>query len=121
MATSAVQAGAGSAQHFSDLLALLQSIKLDSVYREFMDLTNAPPDLKCLLIVAANLHLTFKKLRAWRKVSPFEGWPLLMRYLCLHSDDIQKRFGTVVKPPPPGINQSNHVWLKRTFSGEFEE
>lgn len=121
MATSAVGAGAGPAQNVDKLLAQLEHKKLDSVYCEFMKLTNAPPDLKCLLKVAANLHGTFKELRTWRQVGPFKGWPLLMRYLCLHSVEIQKQFGNIVMPPPPGANQSNHDWLKRIFSGEFED
>ena len=115
MATSSVGAGAGPAQNVDKLLAQLEHKKLDSVYCEFMKLTNAPPDLKCLLKVAANLHGTFKKLRTWRQVEPFKGWPLLMRYLCLHSVEIQKQFGNIVMPPPLGANQSNHDWLKRTF------
>jgi hypothetical protein len=121
MATSGVGASPCPAQDYNDLLALLKSKNLDTVYLEFMELTNAPPDLKCLLIVAENLHQTFKKLRIWRQIGPFKGWPLLMRYLCLHAQRIQKQFGPVVNPPPPSRNQSAHSWLKKTFRNEFED
>ena len=54
MASTAVGIGSGPAHDYNELLAMLSSKKLDSVYSEFMQLTNAPPDLKCLLIVAGN-------------------------------------------------------------------
>jgi len=121
MASTAVGIGSGPAHDYNELLAMLSSKKLDSVYSEFMQLTNAPPDLKCLLIVAGNLHHTFKKLRTWRQIGPFKGWPLLMRYLCLHSKKIQQQFGPIVNPPPPTGSQTAHDWLKKTFRGEFED
>jgi hypothetical protein len=121
MATSAVGQSAATAQNYNNLLALLQPKGLDSAFREFMELTNAPTDLKCLLIVASNLDLAFRALRSWRKIGTFKGWPLLMRCLCLHADQVQKRFGPIVKPPPPAGNQSHHDWLMKQFSGEFEE
>src|ERR1019366_8961640 len=122
MATSAVRLSAGPAQDYNDLLALLRSKNLDSVYSEFMKLTNAPPDLKCLLIVAANLHDTFKRLRAWRQIGPFKGWPMLMLYLCLHAKRIQQQFGHIVVPPRPQAgNPSAKFWLRRVFRNEFED
>ena len=121
MASTAVGIGSGPAHDYNELLAMLKSKKLDSVYSEFMELTNAPADLKCLLIVAANLHRTFKRLSAWRQIGPFKGWPLLMRYLCLHSKKIQQQFGPIVNPPPPTGSQTAHDWLKKTFRGEFED
>jgi hypothetical protein len=100
MASTNIEPGPYPNRDYRDLLRLLEEKNLNSVYREFMQLTNAPPDLKCLLLVAANLHCTFKQLRAWRTIGPFRGWPLLMRFLCTHAQKIQKQFGSIVSPPP---------------------
>lgn len=112
--------GPTSGKQLSDLLKLLEPKKLDSVYIEFMELTNAPPDLKCLLIVAANLHHAFKKLRAWRQIGPFKGWPRLMLFLCIHAREIEQQFGEIVKPPVPAAGVLGTPWLKENFEGEIE-
>lgn len=121
MANTAVGQGAQPRLDYNDLLKLLKSKRLDSVYRDFMELANAPEDLKCLLIVADNLRRVFKKLRAWRQVPPFAGWPRLMSFLHVHARKIEQQFGQVVNPPPTANNQSATGWLKDIFRGEFED
>ncbi len=108
MQTAKTSGGQSSSQilDYNALLALLKPKKLDSVYREFMELTNAPQDLKCLLIVAVDLHYPCGNLRAWRQIGPFKGWPMLMCHLCVHARMIEQQFGPIVKLPASADDQS---------------
>jgi hypothetical protein len=83
---------------YRDLLPILQSKRLDSVFLEFKDLTNAPDDLRCLLLVAFNLRRTFKALPHWRRIPPFEGWPRLASFCVLKARKIRGVFGDFVVP-----------------------
>ncbi len=95
---SGVSGSSTPSRDYKDLLAILEPKNLDTVFLKFKELTNCPDDLKCLLLVAANLRRTFKALPAWRKIPPFKGWAKLTSFLVLNADKIQKVFGEVVNP-----------------------
>lgn len=121
MAKAKVVQSSGPTRDYNDLLALLKPKNLDTVFLAFKKLTNAPDDLKCLLIVAANLHHTFKKLRSWRTIGPFKGWPLLMLYICIHARKIQQQFGEIVNPPVLPNDRTVDRWVAKIFRGELDE
>jgi hypothetical protein len=95
---------------YKDLLTILQPKGFDSIFLEFKELANAPDNLRCLLLVAANLRRTFKGLPEWRGISPFDGLPQLASFLVIKARKVQEVFGNVVNPP----NRNERSGGKRT-------
>lgn len=121
MATAADGKGAAPFRNYEQLLEILQPVNLDTAYRQFMDLTSAPEDLKCLLTVASNLHRTFEALPVWGQIQPLAGWPKLMSHVFAEAAIIEQQFGAIVNPAVPRDDQSRVRWVAKNFRGELEE
>ncbi len=95
------------------LASLLKAARLHEVFEQFVCLTQAPPEMSCVLLVARNLHDAFDVLpRYWQDAEAFSQWPQLADVLLANESLLRKEFGAGVEASPQlhggAVNQRLH-------------
>jgi hypothetical protein len=109
-------------EKLSAVLRLLLSDDLDEVFLRFCDLTGATPDLRCLIPVAANLHIYFKlENNLWRSTRCFARWPELVEFIVQNANEIQRLIGDYVFPQQPVTRHASNQQPRNPMYGEITQ
>jgi hypothetical protein len=77
----------------------MKEVGLDGAFLRFVALTEAPPDLNSVLLVAANLDKAFKTSSDyWQASEAFCQWPELVTFLLTQTEVIREQVGPQIDP-----------------------
>lgn len=83
------------------IIPLLKEAGFVEAFFRFVALTEAPPDLNRVLLVAANLDKAFKTLPGyWQATEAFCQWPALVAFLLRQGQEVREQVGPQVDPSP---------------------